>query len=72
MFLVLSKRVFRAIRDEEFIQENWKGGTENRAPRGDSEFYRFWKHRREYETPAPEPAREGAAQTSEGAREGTP
>ena len=38
---MFSKRVFQASRDEEFIQENWNGDTEKRAPRGGSEFYRF-------------------------------
>ena len=41
MVLVLSKRVFQASRDEEFIQENWRGDTEKRAPREGSEYYRF-------------------------------
>ena len=41
MFLVLSKRVFQASRDEEFIQENWKGDTEKRSPRRGSEYYQF-------------------------------
>ena len=72
MFLVLLKRVFQASRDEEFIQENWRGDTETRAPRGGNEYYRFWKHRRKCETPVPEPAREDAEQRSVGIQRGHP
>ena len=66
MFLVLSKKVFRVSRDEEFIQKNWRGDTEKRAPGGGSKYYRFWKHLGECETPTPEPAREDADQRSGG------
>ena len=72
MFLVLSKRGFRASRDEDFIQRSWGGDTEKTAPRGGSEYHRSWKYRRECEAPAPEPAREDAEQRIGGSQRGHP
>ena len=63
---------FRASRDEELIQKSWIGAIENRAPGGGSKYYRFWKHRRECETPASKPAREDAEQRSGGSQGGHP
>ena len=72
MFLVLSKSFFRALRDEEFIQESWEQHREESARRRQQVLPVFWKHRRECKTPAPEPVREDAEQRSGEARDGTP
>ena len=69
---MLSKSVFRTSRNEEFIQESWEQHREESARRRQQVLPVFWKHRRDCETPAPEPAREDAEQRSGGAREGTP
>ena len=69
---MLSKRVFRALRDEEFIRESWKEHREESARRRQQVLPVFWKHRGECEIPAPEPAREDAEQRIGGSQRGHP